>query len=126
MFWWLRRKSYLSCFNDKFKLTEAKKYERKINNSKNLHHDLGDFGEEVMKKVAKENNLGNDISAMFKRGRNGIDGTVKGKFNYSSKQKLGGEKYFKDMLRRSSKQYKNMAKKKKQFPELKVDYIRVN
>jgi len=23
----------------------------------NLHHDLGDFGEEVMKKVAKENNL---------------------------------------------------------------------
>jgi len=33
------------------------------------------------------------------------------------------------MLRRSSKQYKNMAKNyknlKKQFPELKVDYIRV-
>ncbi len=138
---------YNPVLNDKFKLTEAKKYERKINNSKNLHHDLGDFGEEVMKKVAKENNLGNDISAMFKRGRNGIDGTflsegpppkltiieskasVKGKFNYSSKQKLGGEKYFKDMLRRSSKQYKNMAKNyknlKKQFPELKVDYIRV-
>jgi len=45
---------YNPVLNDKFKLTEAKKYERKINNSKNLHHDLGDFGEEVMKKVAKE------------------------------------------------------------------------
>ncbi|WP_374017974.1 hypothetical protein ABU162_28495 [Paenibacillus thiaminolyticus] len=56
-----------------YDLEAAKEYERKIDNSKYFSHDKGDFGEEVTKIVARDNNLGQDVSDLFQVGRNGID-----------------------------------------------------
>ncbi|MBV6716166.1 hypothetical protein KV564_21180 [Paenibacillus chitinolyticus] len=130
-----------------FDLKAAKEYERKIDNSKYFSHDKGDFGEEVAKIVAKDNNLGDDISSMFQVGRNGIDATFLSKgpppkltmveskasdsasFAYSNKQKLGGEAYFQDMLNSKDPRYADFAQKLQKLemenPGLEFEYIRV-
>ncbi|CAI6064574.1 hypothetical protein PAECIP112173_01928 [Paenibacillus sp. JJ-100] len=59
----------------KYDISNAERYERKIDNKKHFDHDKGDFGEEVAKQIAKDNKLGKDISDLFQVGRNGIDGT---------------------------------------------------
>ncbi len=123
----------------------AKKYERKIDNSKYFYHDEGDFGEEVAKKVAMDNNLGVDVSSTFQSGRNGIDGAFltkgpppkltmieskasrKGEYGYSSQQMKGGKQYFDDMVNSKDPRYadfKKMIKKlEKENPGLIYDYI---
>ncbi|WP_342550400.1 hypothetical protein MKX57_15325 [Lysinibacillus sp. FSL M8-0216] len=130
-----------------FNLTEAKDYERKIDNTKYFSHEKGDFGEEVSKIVAKKNELGEDISEIFQVGRNGIDGTFLSKgpppkltmieskasdsaiFSYSEKQKLGGKEYFEGMLNSNDSRYsdfkKQFKKLKKENPGLELDFIRV-
>ncbi|WP_342544376.1 hypothetical protein [Lysinibacillus sp. FSL K6-4013] len=130
-----------------YNLTEAKDYERKIDNTKYFSHEKGDFGEEVSKIVAKKNELGEDISEIFQVGRNGIDGTFLSKgpppkltmieskasdsalFSYSEKQKLGGKEYFEGMLNSNDSRYsefkKQYKKLKKENPGLELDFIRV-
>lgn len=120
----------------------------KIDNAKYYFtHDKGDFGEEVAKRVAVTNDLGDDISSLFQAGRNGIDATFFSKgsppkltiieskasdsatFTYSEKQKLGGEAYFQDMIKGKNAKYKDfnrvLKKLKKENPGLTFDYIRV-
>ena len=136
--------------SQRFDLTAAKAYERKIANKKNkiYDHDKGDFGEEVAKVLATENHLGQDISSLFQAGRNGVDGTflAKGpppkltmievktseiaKFSYSSHQKLGGKGYFERMLtKKGNTRYQNFREEYRQLlednPGLTFDYIRV-
>ncbi|ETT57769.1 hypothetical protein C173_31886 [Paenibacillus sp. FSL R7-277] len=131
--------------SDKFDLRVAKEYERKIA-YKDFNHDKGDFGEEVARIVAKENNLGKDISSMFQKGRNGIDGTFlsqgpppkltmieskaseMGSFSYSKAQLSGGKEYFEQMLHGGTR-YDGFLEKFEQLieenPELKFEFIRV-
>ncbi|WP_326493196.1 hypothetical protein [Clostridium estertheticum] len=131
----------------KFDLDAAKAYERKIDNSKYFQHNEGDFGEEVAEIVARQNELGDDVSSMFQSGRNGIDksflskgpppkltmieskASMKGEFNYSTEQKLGGEKYFEKMTTDGDMRYDdfldNLEEIKKMNPGLQQDYIRV-
>ncbi|WP_458121841.1 contractile injection system protein, VgrG/Pvc8 family [Paenibacillus sp. Z6-24] len=136
--------------SQRFDLTAAKAYERKIANKKDKRydHDKGDFGEEVAKVLATENHLGKDISSLFQVGRNGVDGTflAKGpppkltmievktseiaKFSYSSHQKLGGKDYFQRMIKgKVDKRYQSFKKKYQELlddnPGLTFDYIRV-
>nr|WP_247681914.1 hypothetical protein [Paenibacillus sp. Marseille-P2973] len=133
--------------SDSFVLSGGKEYERKIDNTKNFSHDKGDFGEEVAKIVARDSGLGDDISEMFQVGRNGIDAAFLSKgpppkltlieskasasanFQYSDKQKLGGEAYFQDMLKSKDPRYGDFNRKlkqlKKENPGLIYDYIRV-
>ncbi len=51
--------------SDHYDLKVAKEYERKIDNSKYFSHDKGDFGEEVTKIVARDSDLGKDVSDLF-------------------------------------------------------------
>lgn len=114
---------------------------------KYFYHDEGDFGEEVAKKVAIDNNLGTDVSSMFQSGRNGIDGAFltkgpppkltmieskashKGKYDYSSQQVKGGKQYFNDMVNSKDTRYANFKKAikklEKENPGLVYDYISV-
>jgi len=133
--------------SDNFDLEAAEEYERKIDNSKYFYHDEGDFGEEVTGIVANGNSLGDDVSPMFQSGRNGIDraflsegpppkltmieskASKKGKFSYSDEQKLGGKKYFENMINDGDGRYdnfeENLEELRKRYPGLQVDYIRV-
>ncbi|MEK4114930.1 contractile injection system protein, VgrG/Pvc8 family [Paenibacillus sp. FSL W8-0919] len=133
--------------SDSFDLEAAKEYERKIDNSKYFSHDKGDFGEEVTKIVARDSNLGQDVSDLFQVGRNGIDAAFLSKgpppkltiieskasdsasFSYSDKQKQGGDKYFQDMINSDDPRYADFSKKlrklKKENPGLEFDFIRV-
>ncbi|MCK6149679.1 contractile injection system protein, VgrG/Pvc8 family [Paenibacillus silvae] len=130
-----------------YDISNVEGYERKIDNSKYYHHDKGDFGEEVAKQIAKDNNLGKDISDLFQVGRNGVDGTFLskgpppkvtmieaktsewGNFSYSTNQKLGGEGYFENMLKSKDSRYSEFNEKYdkllKENPGLEFDYIRV-
>ena len=139
--------SDVSDISRNFDLDKAEAYERKIDNSKYFYHDQGDFGEEVSEIVAKDNNLGDDVSSMFQSGRNGIDrafisegpppkltmieskASKKGNFSYSDEQKLGGEKYFENMINDGDGRYddfeENLEELKRRYPGLQVDYIRV-
>ncbi|MGA3599066.1 pre-toxin TG domain-containing protein, partial [Lysinibacillus agricola] len=130
-----------------YDLKDAKEYERKIDNTKYFDHDKGDFGEEVSKIVAKNNDLGDDISDMFQVGRNGIDGTFlsqgpppkltmieskasgSANFSYSANQKLGGKKYFNKMLNSKDSRYSDfeqqLEKLERENPGLEFDFIRV-
>ncbi len=131
----------------KYDLSNVEGYERKIDNSKYYHHDKGDFGEEVAKQIAKDNNLGKDISDLFQVGRNGVDGTFLskgpppkltmieaktsewGSFSYSTNQKLGGEGYFENMLKNKDSRYSDFneryEKLLKENPGLEFEYVRV-
>ncbi|MGV2881491.1 contractile injection system protein, VgrG/Pvc8 family [Paenibacillus taichungensis] len=131
----------------KYDISNAERYERKIDNKKHFDHDKGDFGEEVAKQIAKDNKLGKDISDLFQVGRNGIDGTflskgpppkltiieskasMWGSFSYSKAQKSGGKNYFEQMLESTDPRYakfkEEIKKLKKQNPGLQYDYIRV-
>ncbi|MBY0117393.1 hypothetical protein [Paenibacillus xylanexedens] len=133
--------------SSKFDLSSVEGYERKIDNTKYYDHDKGDFGEEVAKKIAINNNLGKDISDQFQVGRNGIDGAFLskgpppkltmieaktsewGNFNYSTEQKLGGAKYFEVMSSRKNKSFADFKAKYKKLlkdnPGLEFEYIRV-
>ncbi|MCP1422282.1 MULTISPECIES: hypothetical protein [Paenibacillus] len=133
--------------SSKFDLSGVEGYERKIDNKKYYDHDKGDFGEEVAKKIAINNNLGKDISDQFQVGRNGIDGAFLskgpppkltmieaktsewGNFNYPTEQKLGGPKYFEVMSSRKNKSFSVFQEKLQKliddYPGLKFDYIRV-
>gem|GEM_PF-2117952 len=130
-----------------YDVSNVEGYERKIDNSKYYHHDKGDFGEEVAKQIAKDNNLGKDISDLFQSGRNGIDGAFLskgpppkltmieaktsewGSFSYSTNQKLGGKGYFENMLKSKDQRYAGfntkLKKLKKENPGMVFDYIRV-
>lgn len=125
----------------------AKEYERKIDNSKYFSHDKGDFGEEVTKIVARDSNLGQDVSDLFQVGRNGIDSAFLSKgpppkltiieskasdsasFSYSDKQKKGGDKYFQNMINSDDPRYAGFGDKLEELmeenPGLKLDFIRV-
>lgn len=130
-----------------YDLEVTKEHERKIDNSKYFSHDKGDFGEEVTKILAKQNNLGKDVSDLFQVGRNGIDAAFlsegpppkltiieskasdSASFSYSNKQKKGGKKYFQDMVNSKDSRYAsfkgNLAKLREENPGLQFDFIRV-
>ncbi|NQX66867.1 hypothetical protein HQN90_12100 [Paenibacillus alba] len=130
-----------------YDLGAAKEYERKIDNSKYFSHDKGNFGEEVTKIVARDSNLGQDVSDLFQVGRNGIDAAFLSKgpppkltiieskasdsarFSYSDKQKKGGDKYFQDMINSDDPRYAgfrdNLEELMEENPGLKLDFIRV-
>ncbi|WP_339808350.1 hypothetical protein [Paenibacillus sp. FSL R7-0337] len=134
--------------SEKFDLKLAKEYERKIGTTSNVYnHDKGNFGEEVARIVAKQNNLGDDVSSLFQKGRNGLDGAFLSKgpppkltiieaktserahFVYSDAQKLGGEKYFEKMRISSDTRYAGFDDRFKQLQKenygLEVEFIRV-
>ena len=130
-----------------FDLEKALEYERKINNNNFFRHEVGDYGEEIVGVIGKNNNWGKDISEQFQTGRNGLDkvflsegpppkltiieskASRKGIYTYSDVQKLGGEGYFNNMLNSSDARYRGYAEKlqdiKDEFPDLIVDYKRV-
>ncbi|MCA0999068.1 ADP-ribosyltransferase [Bacillus thuringiensis] len=133
--------------SDHYDLKVAKEYERKIDNSKYFSHDKGDFGEEVTKIVARDSDLGKDVSDLFQVGRNGIDAAFLSKgpppkltiieskasdsasFSYSNKQKKGGDKYFQGMVNSKDPRYDsfkdNLEELMEENPGLKFDFIRV-
>ncbi|PEA28175.1 hypothetical protein CN923_29550 [Bacillus cereus] len=133
--------------SDRYDLEVPKEHERKIDNSKYFSHDKGDFGEEVTKILARQNNLGKDVSDLFQVGRNGIDAAFlsegpppkltiieskasdSASFSYSDKQKKGGDKYFQDMVESKDSRYAsfkdNLAELKEENPGLKFEFIRV-
>ncbi|WP_242274688.1 hypothetical protein [Bacillus cereus group sp. BfR-BA-01310] len=133
--------------NDRYDLEVPKEYERKIDNSKYFSHDKGDFGEEVTKILARQNNLGKDVSDLFQVGRKGIDAAFlsegpppkltiieskasdSASFSYSDKQKKGGDKYFQDMVQSNDSRYAsfrdNLEELKEENPGLKFEFIRV-
>ncbi len=133
--------------SDQYDLKAAKEYERKIDNSKHYSHDKGEFGEEVTKIVARDSNLGQDVSGLFQVGRNGIDAAFLSKgppprltiieskasdsasFSYSKKQKEGGDKYFQGMINSNDSRYAGFGDKLEELmeenPGLKLNYIRV-
>ncbi|PES82243.1 hypothetical protein CN505_04065 [Bacillus cereus] len=133
--------------SDRYDLEVPKEYERKIDNSKCFSHDKGDFGEEVTKILARQNNLGKDVSDLFQVGRNGIDAAFlsegpppklmiieskasdSASFSYSDNQKKGGDKYFQDMVKSKDSRYAifrdNLAELKEENPGLKFEFIRV-
>ncbi|WP_071747043.1 T7SS effector LXG polymorphic toxin [Bacillus proteolyticus] len=133
--------------SDRYDLEVPKEYERKIDNSKYFSHDKGDFGEEVTKILARQNNLGKDVSDLFQVGRNGIDAAFlsegpppkltiieskasdSASFSYSDKQKKGGNAYFQDMVKSKDSRYAsfrgNLAELRKKNPGLQFDFIRV-
>ncbi|MED1559364.1 T7SS effector LXG polymorphic toxin [Bacillus paramycoides] len=133
--------------SDRYDLEVPKEYERKIDNSKYFSHDKGDFGEEVTKILARQNNLGKDVSDLFQVGRNGIDAAFlsegpppkltiieskasdSASFSYSDKQKKGGDKYFQDMVESKDSRYASfkdsLAELKEENPGLKFEFIRV-
>ncbi|MED1539311.1 hypothetical protein [Bacillus pseudomycoides] len=133
--------------SDYYDLEVAKEYERKIDNSKYSSHDKGDFGEEVTKIEARDSNLGQDVSDLFQVGRNGIDAAFLSKgpppkltiieskasdsasFSYSDKQKMGGDKYFKNMVNSDDPRYAsfrdNLEELMEESPGLQLDFIRV-
>ncbi len=133
--------------SDRYGLKAAKEYERKIDNTKYFSHDKGDFGEEATKIVARDNNLGQDISEMFQVGRNGIDAAFlsegpppkltiieskasdSASFSYSDKQKKGGDKYFQAMINSDDPRYAsfgdNLEELMEEYPDLQFDFIRV-
>ncbi|WP_236421094.1 DUF4164 domain-containing protein [Paenibacillus sp. JJ-223] len=130
-----------------YNLSNVEGYERKIDNTKYYHHDKGDFGEEVARKIAKDNNFGEDISDLFQVGRNGVDGTFLSKgpppkitmieaktsewanFTYSTNQKMGGDGYFDNMLKNGDSRYEGFQEKfdklVRENPGLEFDFIRV-
>ncbi|EJR90513.1 MULTISPECIES: hypothetical protein [Bacillus] len=133
--------------SDHYDLKVAKEYERKIDNSKYFSHDKGDFGEEVTKIVARDSDLGKDVSDLFQVGRNGIDAAFLSKgpppkltiieskasdsasFSYSDKQKKGGDTYFQDMVNSDDPRYANfrdnLENLMEESPDLQFDFIRV-
>ncbi|EJV57395.1 hypothetical protein IEM_04960 [Bacillus cereus BAG6O-2] len=133
--------------SDRYDLEVTKEHERKIDNSKYFSHDKGDFGEEVTKLLAKNNNLGKDVSDLFQVGRNGIDAAFlsegpppkltiieskasdSASFSYSDKQKKGGNTYFQDMVNSDDPRYAsfkgNLEDLMEENPGLKFDFIRV-
>ncbi|TNO98512.1 ADP-ribosyltransferase [Bacillus sp. CD3-1a] len=133
--------------SDHYDLKVAKEYERKIDNSKYFSHDKGDFGEEVTKIVARDSDLGKDVSDLFQVGRNGIDAAFLSKgpppkltiieskasdsasFSYSDKQKKGGDTYFQDMVNSDDPRYanfrENLENLMEESPDLQFDFIRV-
>lgn len=133
--------------SDHYDLKVAKEYERKIDNSKYFSHDKGDFGEEVTKIVARDSDLGKDVSDLFQVGRNGIDAAFLSKgpppkltiieskasdsasFSYSDKQKKGGDTYFQDMVNSDDLRYANfrdnLENLMEESPDLQFDFIRV-
>ncbi|HDR4907077.1 TPA: ADP-ribosyltransferase [Bacillus cereus] len=133
--------------SDHYDLKVAKEYERKIDNSKYFSHDKGDFGEEVTKIVARDSDLGKDVSNLFQVGRNGIDAAFLSKgpppkltiieskasdsasFSYSDKQKKGGDTYFQDMVNSDDPRYANfrdnLENLMEESPDLQFDFIRV-
>ncbi|MGG2017839.1 T7SS effector LXG polymorphic toxin [Bacillus sp. S10(2024)] len=132
---------------DRYDLGVAKEHERKIDNSKYFSHDKGDFGEEVTKILAKQNNLGKDVSDLFQVGRNGIDAAFlsegpppkltiieskasdSASFSYSDKQKKGGDPYFQGMVNSDDPRYASFSVHleglMKERPDLQFDFIRV-
>ncbi|MDR4904384.1 hypothetical protein [Bacillus mycoides] len=120
---------------------------KKIDNSKCFSHDKGDFGEEVTKILARQNNLGKDVSDLFQVGRNGIDAAFlsegpppkltiieskasdSASFSYSNKQKKGGDKYFQGMVNSKDPRYASfkgsLEELMEENPGLKFDFIRV-
>ncbi|OOR55345.1 hypothetical protein BGP34_23375 [Bacillus mycoides] len=133
--------------SDRYDLEVPKEHERKIDNSKYFSHDKGDFGEEVTKILARQNNLGKDVSDLFQVGRNGIDAAFlsegpppkltiieskasdSASFSYSDQQKKGGNTYFQDMVKSKDSRYAsfrgNLAELRKKNPGLQFDFIRV-
>lgn len=119
----------------------------KIDNSKYFSCDKGDFGEEVTKILARQNNLGKDVSDLFQVGRNGIDAAFlsegpppkltiieskasdSASFSYSDKQKKGGDTYFQDMVKSKDPRYAsfrdNLEELMEERPDLQFDFIRV-
>ncbi|ETT34060.1 hypothetical protein NYE24_07275 [Paenibacillus sp. FSL H7-0350] len=134
--------------SEKFDLKLAKEHERKIGTTSTVYnHDKGNFGEEVARIVAKQNNLGDDVSSLFQKGRNGLDGAFLSKgpppkltiieaktserahFVYSDAQKSGGGQYFEKMRFSNDPRYAGFNDRYKQLKEenyeLEIDFIRV-
>ncbi|UNL83237.1 T7SS effector LXG polymorphic toxin [Priestia koreensis] len=133
--------------SDHYNLESAKEYERKIDNSKYFSHDKGDFGEEVTKIVAKDSQLGEDVSHLFQVGRNGIDAAFltegpppkltiieskasdSASFSYSDKQKQGGNTYFQNMINNGDARYAHLRENLEELQEenigLEFNFIRV-
>jgi hypothetical protein len=110
-------------------------------------HDKAHFGEEVTRLVARDNDLGEDVSHLFQAGRSGIDAAylLKGEqprltiieskasdsayFRYSDKQKLGGNRYIFNIIDSDDPRYvhyrDHLQDLKEENPGLQLYFIRI-
>ncbi|WP_458121866.1 hypothetical protein [Paenibacillus sp. Z6-24] len=116
-------------------------------NVRDFTQEQGSFGEELIGIIAQKNNLGEDVSHLFRAGRGGIDAAFLatdpaprltivesktscwGTYPYSRLKKQGGSIYFRHLLKSLDYRHRDIQLHFQKlictYPELNLHFIRV-